>query len=185
MLADLHETRLVITPGYIGRDRRRTTTSRWGLRHQPISRLALVVMVALITSAIVVPLTLALAPQGVSATATDPARAHAPGPGADLAAAPRARKVRPPHSVRSHAAGSATRVKPSTSCDQSAGPAASPRCLRRQQTSQRQDARSAQRASRSEQRSAVKAERAAAQASRSAARAARVAARQSAGTPAP
>jgi hypothetical protein len=178
MLADLHEPRLVITPGYIGRDRRRPATSRWGLRHQPKSRLVLVVLVALITSAIVVPLTLALAPRGVSATATDPVRAHAPGPGTDVAAAQRTRKERPPRPARSHPAGSAARPKPSTSCDQSAGSAVSPLCLRRQQASQRQDARAAQRATRSEQRSAARA-------ARTAARAARVAARQQAGTPAP
>jgi hypothetical protein len=146
-----------------------------------------VVLVALITSAIVVPLTLALAPRGVSATATDPSRAHAPRPGTDAAAAgaQRTRKERPPRPARSHAVGAAARPKRSTSCDQSAGSAVSPPCLRRQQAGQRQDARAAQRANRSEERSAARAERSAAQAARSAARAARVAARQQAGAPAP
>lgn len=175
MLADLHEPRLVITPGYIGRDRRRAAPSPWRVRRQSRSRLGLVVMVALITSATVVPLTLALAPRRVSATATNPVRALAPAPGTDVAAAPWTRRARP---VRSHPARSAARPTRSANCDPSAGSAVSPRCLRRQQASQRQDARAAQQASRSEERSAARA-------ARSAARAARVAARQPAGTPAP
>jgi hypothetical protein len=188
MLADLHEPRLVITPGYIGRDRRRPTPSPWRVCRRPKSRLVLVVMVALITSATVVPLTLALAPRGVSATATSPVRAQATAPGTDIAAAPRTRRerpARPARPVRSHAARSAARSTPSTNCDPSAGSAMSPGCLRRQQASQRQDARAAQRASRSEERSAAQAERTAAQAARAAVRAARVAARQQAAAPAP
>jgi hypothetical protein len=182
MLADLHEPRLVITPGYIGRDRRRPAPWQRRVRRPPTSRLALVVMVALITSAIVVPLTLALAPRGVSATATHRVRAHAPGPRTDVTRAPRTRKARP---ARNHRAGSAARSRPSAGCDQSAGSAGSPSCLRRQQASQRQDARAALRASRSEERSAARAERSAARAARSSARGARVAARQPAGAPAP
>jgi hypothetical protein len=182
MLADLHEPRLVITPGYIGRDRRRPAPSPWPVRRPPRSRLALVVIVALITSATVVPVTLALAPRGVPATATAPIRAHAAGPRTDVTGALRTRNERP---ARTHAAGSAAHSTPSADCDQSAGSAVSPSCLRRQQASQRQDARAALRASRSEERSAARAERSAAQAARSSARAARVAARQPVGTPAP
>jgi hypothetical protein len=188
MLADLHEPRLVITPGYIGRDRRRPAPPQWGGPREPTSRLALVVMVALVTSATVVPLTLALAPRGVSATATHPARAHASGPRTDLTRAPRTRKerqARPARPARSHAAGSAARSTASADCDQSAGATLSPICLRRQQASQRQAARAALRASRSEERSTARAERSAAQAARSSARAARVAARQAVGAPAP
>jgi hypothetical protein len=184
MLADLHEPRLVITPGYIGRDRRRPAPPQWGGPRQPTSRLALVVMVALVTSATVVPLTLALAPRGVSATATHPARAHESGPRTDLTRS-RTRKERPARPARSHAAGSAARSTASADCDQSAVSALSPICLRRQQASQRQAARAALRASRSEERSAARAERSAAQAARSSARAARVAARQAVGPPAP
>jgi hypothetical protein len=176
LLADLHDPRLVITPGYIGRDRRRPATARWGDGNQPRSQLLLVVMVALLTSAIVVPLTLALAPRGVSAVATDPVRTHAPARGTDAASAPRTPKARSP------------RPKPSTNCDLTVGPAASPLCVRRQQASQRREALAAQRVSRSEERATAEAERQAerqaAQAARSATRAARIAARHPAGAPA-
>ena len=185
LLADLHEPRLVITPGYIGRDRRRPVPWRWRVRRQPKSRLALVVMVALITSATVVPLTLARTPRAVSASAPHPVRAHSPGPGTGLARAPRTRRERPARPARSHAAGSPARSTPSAGCDPSAGSALSPSCLRRQQVSQRQDAHAALRASRSEERSTARAERSAAQAARSSAHAARVAARQAVGAPAP
>ncbi|MGO8871939.1 MAG: hypothetical protein ACLQPH_11170 [Acidimicrobiales bacterium] len=71
LLADLHEPRLIITPDYVGRDRRRPgwRGRRTALWPGPSLRARQALAVALVTTAAVVPLTLIASPAPISPTA--------------------------------------------------------------------------------------------------------------------
>jgi hypothetical protein len=72
MLSDLHDPRLVITPDYVGRDRRRPGIGRGRPARggRPSLRLRDVVTVALVTAAAVVPLTLIASQQAPQSMTT-------------------------------------------------------------------------------------------------------------------
>ncbi len=91
LLADLYETAIVITPGYVGADRRRVPRpsqdprpSREPPARQRASRCALTVLTVLVTAAAVIPLTLigvhpaSSAPAPPAAVATAPLRSASP-----------------------------------------------------------------------------------------------------------
>jgi hypothetical protein len=97
LLADLYEPRLVITPDYVGRDRRfdparrRPAAVRDGhLSHPSVAQLLVMGLVAMVTAAVVVPLTLLVSHAGAQPIAARPATQTAPAPLA--ASAGRARR---------------------------------------------------------------------------------------------
>jgi hypothetical protein len=165
MVADLHQPRLVISPEYVGRDRRD------GLVRSPLlpvatrrssHRWAQAVMVALVTTAAVVPLTLMAdhaAPVQAGRGGATPTRVHAAAP----VRAPRARSGSAVPSARStaHQGRSADRA-----AAQSAQAAATDqRAARSARATARAQQRAAAQAARAERRSESRAARAGRQAS--------------------
>jgi hypothetical protein len=163
MVADLHEPRLIISPDYVGRDRRHGIVHRQPLAppRRSTHRLAQAVIVALVTTAAVVPLTLMVAHQ--APTATGPGRAtRAQVHPATTARTPR---VRPARASIASSAGTAARQGRSTdrAAAQSAraAAAADQRAARTARASNRAEQRSAAQAARATRHSAVQAARAA------------------------
>lgn len=160
MLDDLHHPALVISPGYVGPERRRWADRRWadqrwadrrsGLHRHPIGRrpgrglrLSETIMVIAVTVAAVVPLTLILShgPTPASSARRSPPRSAAVSARA-AGAVPTARRhpaPRQPRAARLAGGRSATTGKSAagaatavSSCTAPATPALTARCARRQ-----------------------------------------------------
>jgi hypothetical protein len=167
MVADLHEPRLVISPDYVGRDRRHglVLPPRYAPARSSTHRMALAVLVALVTTAAVVPLTLMVAHD--APTTTGPAgAAHTQLHPVATAQTPRAPRVRPAR------AGTAPSARSAAHRERSSGRAAA-RSARAAAAADQQAARAARASSRAEQRSAAQGARATRRSEAQAARAAR------------
>jgi hypothetical protein len=169
MVADLHEPRLIISPEYVGRDRRHglVLRPRYAPARPSTHRLAQAVIVAVVTTVAVVPLTLMMAhgapstsiPAGVARSQVDPA-AGSPSP-----RTPRVRPVRAskgPSPSASHQARSTDRAAAHAA---QAAANADQRAARATRASSRAEQRSAAQAARSSRRAEAQAVRAARQAS--------------------
>jgi hypothetical protein len=165
MVADLHDPRLIISPNYVGRDRRHglVLPPRYAPARPPTHRMAQAAVVALVTAAAVVPLTLMVAHDAPAA----PAPAGAAHTQLHPVAAATARSPRTPR-VRPERAGTAPSERSAAHQERSSDRAAA----RSAQSAAAAEKRAARASSRAAQRSAAQAARAT---RRSEARAARTA----------
>jgi hypothetical protein len=163
MVADLHEPRLIISPDYVGRDRRHGLMLRgpYEPARRSTHRLAQAVMVALVTTAAVVPLTLMVAhhapaapgPAGGARTLVHPAA---------TAGSPR---TPPARAARASTASARSAAREGLSSERAAAKSA--------RAAATADQRAARASSRAQQRSATQAARATRRAEAQASRAAR------------
>jgi hypothetical protein len=174
MVADLHDPRLIISPDYVGRDRRHALVlpPRYAPARPSTHRMAQAVMVAVVTAAAVVPLTLMVA-HDASSSPGPPSATHTQVQPVATAQGPRTPRVRGARAGTSPAARSAAHQARSRDRAVAHSARAAAHSARAAAAAEQRATRAAQASSRAEQRSANRAARASRRSEAHAARAAR------------